>query len=274
MKVGEACRSCGCTYLFSAKQLARPAHAFTKCEAGPQSAPWVISFKCPGCGLVGTHFGDEYSQLEAQSLVRAQRRLTESAAAKEWALDWRQEVRRRAETEAGVFTGLLRQRLPQLTQYLQPVPPVVDAGGSDDPDWDCALILSIPPENPAVDASLQALVKCREVRVQWMDHWHHHFEAGLSTAPTDYGHLDRAVTLLEELLAEDLLVVNCYRQGECVSGGMCRRDQEPRPSWVRIDPAHSACGECVVIRSWRGNYDRLIPRPEAVTVADPTGSTA
>jgi len=272
MQLGDACDYCGCILSYRATCFGALPSALSKAASGglPESGSgannssesWHISYTCPGCATIGTHF-TELAREAAEALAEGQRRIVESDAALESARTWKQEVRRRAEREAGVFASLVRDRFPEFQSQFRMAPVAEEAGGTapEDLEWQCAMFAEIPSANPAVEAPLTVRVLCREVRIQWIGLWHHHFFPARGAGPSARDHLHSSADVLQSLVAEDLLAVTCYRGGEAVSACSAPRDRIPKPPWETMNPSHPACGDSMVIRSWRGTYDLVIERP-------------
>jgi len=214
---------------------------------------WGIGFRCPGCTRSGASFRPEYSKADAEAISAAQNRQAEAPAALEAAGRWRQEARRRAESEALSLAKLLSNRVPEWACHLQFSEPSDISAALE---WDCALLARIPSANPVVEAPLEARVFCGEIRLSWGNFWHTHVERFWDADVDDLGHVQRAAELLVSLSAEQSLVVVSYRDGVPVAAG-CIPVGAEFPPWVKR--ARSDAG-IVVIRSWRGSYDRDLPK--------------
>ena len=278
-RIAERCRYCGCIvhYWASPRQesLATPEQkrAFTReaVAAGnlrlytERIAPygtrttWGIGFKCPGCGASGGTHVPEYAEDEAESVAAAQNQLSETAEAAREALNWKSKVRSRTEREARHFAGLLLSRFPEWKPLLRFVAPTEGtAREGDDLEWHCALVAEIPWPNAQVDAPLEARVLCAEVRLDWVGVWHTHVLRG-SGEDTDLEHLSQTVELLETIVTEQVVIGVGYRDGNPGSSGCFPAGAELPAAWLAWDQPWSA--DQIVLRSWRGTYDREILRP-------------
>jgi hypothetical protein len=271
------CHYCGCLLTYSAaplrKSLATREQQRAIFEAASPDAEavrdqlaafghrtvWIISYRCPGCGMLGSHVGTTYSRPEAEAIAAAQNARAQSREAVREAADWRQEVSRRAENDARCFARLFSTRFPEWAPHLRLVMPEGDSAGADERDleWDCALIARIHSANPRVEAALVVRVLCRQVRVCWGDFWHTHLFAE-GTGSADPEHLHRAISEIEALCTETIITCAGYRNGALVSGYITHPGGDPSLPWNVLDPGHPACAHQVVLRSWRGTYDRVL----------------
>ncbi len=276
----ERCSYCGCVLQYRPslfkESLATPTQqrAIQEEEHGPDRwerireriaaygfrETWGIAFSCPGCGMHGGTLRREYSLAEAEQVSDAQNRAAETPEALALAAGWEQEVRRRAERDAELFRKLLLDRFPEWEPHVRLVPagdPAIHEG-PEGLEWDCALVATIPPENPAVDMPLDIRVLGAEVRPSWFDGWHYHFHRLEDVAPGDPEHLERAFRMVDDLVSERLLVTILYRDDQPAGGGNLPAGQDPPENWWASDGSEGASR--LILRSWRGTYDRVIER--------------
>lgn len=281
----ERCNYCGCVLRYRPslfkESLATPAEkrAILEEEQGPDRwdrvreriaafghrETWGIAFSCSGCKMQGGTLRQEYSLAEAEQVSDAQNRAAETPEALAAAAAWEQEVRRRAECDAQAFRKLLLDRFPEWEPHVR----LVTAGdpaiheGPEGLEWDCALVATIPSENPAVETPLDIRVLGAEVRPCWVDGWHHHVFRLEDATPGDPEHLRRAVKIVEDLVTERIAVTTLCRGEEMIGGGEVPAGQEPEVDWKNFEIPRGAPTH-LTLRSWRGTYDRVIEKVSAV----------
>lgn len=272
----ERCDTCGCVLTFRPARhqeslatpeqrkalyaAARAARAWSVVERGLAGCgweiSWVLAFACPGCGLRGTRFLEQFAaEEEAEARAAAQNRAAEAPEAQEAVLHWKAEVRRRAGQDARAFHARVRARLPDLNPEVGWIEAGASASGASphDVEWDCALVVTLPWPNPAASEPLEVRVLGREIRLSWGPWWHVHLCRAPGAAPGDSTHVEEAVQLLADLVGERLVIAYTTRGGEALSGGLLPAGAEPPLHWLPGNPGIEPTR--LEMRSWRGTFD-------------------
>lgn len=216
---------------------------------------WTLSRECPGCGR-RTAGGPSYAQAAAEALAAVQNQAAETPEALHVAVHWREEVRRRSEQDARAFRTLLLAGHPDWEPYMVPIPGPIPGEERKEPRWDCALLVRVPSPNPSVEHPLQAQVLGGEVFLTWIAPWHVHI--GFAERWPDPEHLREAAELLEGIVTERTAIV-LYCRGESVIAGGQMAAGGALPHWSTVDIEQPDGGEeRIVVRSWRGTYDRVV----------------
>lgn len=215
---------------------------------------WTIRYSCSGCSSSHTPFNHKYLKEEAEAIAAEQNRFAETPESKEEAANWRLRVRGYAEEEVGRFREMLLSRYPDWLPFAKFV--TSEEALEAKMRWDCALLVRVPSQNPAVEKPLEIWVSHREVLVSWVDGWHIHVEPRFNEeeeAPLTY--LNTALECIEAVVSEKRIVGTQLRQGKITGGFSLTPDGTMPDQWMGVNLEE---GDSIRLRSWRGTYDEVI----------------
>ena len=215
---------------------------------------WGIDWKCLGCGGCGGSYTPRYTFDEAALLADNQNQWVETPEAAAEAEVWRDAVRRRANDEADRFAELLGERFLDWLPYFERFPEA--PGTIREP----AAELRIRSENPAVADPFGVQISCGEALLHWFGGWHEHYHRVPETTEL-HAHLDVAVTALEKFRAEQVWARATYRDGKVGAGGSVTPEMDLYEALTRCVPKEGPGPDRIVIRSFRGTYDRVFEAP-------------
>ncbi len=142
------------------------------------------------------------------------------------------------------FAQRLFARHPEWREYERRV-----LEGPED-DLSCYLHVEVPSENPAVDVPLHVYTsRLREVTVAWMDGWHMHIAPWPGQANEE--HYDEALRRIDAVVLEEVVIGLGYKDVRLVSSVNI-------PTGTDVPARWADTRDRIVLRSWRGTYDRTI----------------
>ena len=113
------------------------------------------------------------------------------------------------------------------------------------------LSVRVPTPNPNLpDPFVVSTNSLHEVTLSWFGGWHIHIFK--SKAETDEDYFSRVLSEIDRIISEQVVVATCYR-GQEISSGSAFPAKSDIPSSLLPKP-----DQRLVIRSWRGTYDREI----------------
>lgn len=198
---------------------------------------WFIGLKCLGCGYENVAYDTPLSLNEAQSLAQYLSIESQSPEAQEEAQHWEVSAARLRKKEARSFRERFLRRFPQYKECLRVPTP------------DAPELLHIPSEHPKHTDPLTVTQHAQNTTLAWGNvGWHYHKHP--QTLPD-------IITILTEILSEQLLIRRVYRQGVPYSINYVRPGERLRlPRW------EASLGE-VHLSSWRGTYDYVLEHSKA-----------